>query len=83
MIDISFEFNGKKVDPNKLGDALEQAVIEAATKAIIDRVGSVRCPKHGQYAKIVCTGLKSNDLKFNVSGCCQELTEEVKSKLEG
>jgi uncharacterized metal-binding protein len=83
MIDISFKINGKQVDPKNIGDALKQAVLETAKQAILKRVGAARCPEHGQHAKIVCTGLTSNNMTFEVSGCCQELVEDVKSKLKG
>ena len=83
MIDISFEINGKKVDPNNFGDALEQAVLETAKQTIMKRVGSAQCPQHGQHAKIICTGLTANNMTFEISGCCQELVEDVKSKLKG
>ena len=80
---ISFEINGKKVDLNNFGDALEQAVFETAKQTIMKRVGSASCPQHGQQAKIIFTGLTSNNMIFDVSGCCQALVEQVKSKLKG
>jgi hypothetical protein len=80
---ISFEINGKKVDPNNFGDALEQAVFESAKQSIMKRVGSARCPQHGQQATIVFTGITSDKMNFNVSGCCQGLVDDVKAKLRG
>lgn len=80
---ISFEINGKKMDPNNFGDALEQAVLESAKQKIMKQVGSVRCPKHGQQAKIVFTGLTSQNMTFDISGCCQELVEQIKTKFKG
>jgi len=60
---------------------LEKAVMQAAAEGITKKVRSIRCPEHGQYAKIVATGRSSKDLDFKVSGCCQKLIDEVTSKL--
>ena len=54
------------------------AVQKAATEAMIQQVKNVRCPEHGQYAKIVAKG---ND-KFEVSGCCDKLIADVKARLK-
>jgi hypothetical protein len=82
MIDISFEFNGKKVNPNDLGNALEKAVLGSVEKQIMNKVGLVRCPHHGQTAKIVCKGQSFDSLSFEVYGCCQVLIDEVKAQLK-
>ena len=54
------------------------AVQKAATAAIIERVKNVRCPEHGQYAKIVAKGSD----KFEVSGCCDRLIADVRARLK-
>jgi len=81
MIDVSFEFNGRKVDPNDLGNALEKAVLASVEKQIINKVGSVRCPEHGQKANIICKGRDLDNLNFEVAGCCQVLIDKVKAKI--
>lgn len=81
MIDVVFEINGKRVNPNDLGNVLERAVLESAKKAIIERVGSVRCPQHGQAAKIIYKGHSLDKLSFEVEGCCEALIGTVKYKL--
>jgi hypothetical protein len=54
------------------------AVHKAVAEAIMQEVKKVRCPEHGQYAKIVAKG---ND-KFEVSGCCDKLIADVKARLK-
>ena len=82
MIDISFEINGKKVSPRNVGDALESAMLQSIQDSISKAVGSAHCPEHGQKPKIKAKGRNLDLLKFEVSGCCDNLIEEVKRKLE-
>jgi hypothetical protein len=63
-----------KIDIN----AVQKAAAAAAAEAIIQQVKKVRCPEHGQYAKIVAKG---ND-KFEVSGCCDKLIANVRARLK-
>jgi hypothetical protein len=41
MIGISFEINGRKLNPNSVAHAFERAVLEGVTTSIKDRVGSL------------------------------------------
>ena len=81
MIDISFEINGRKVNPNRIGDALEAAVLESVKAQIISKVGSIRDPKTGQRPKIKVSGRNIENLTFEVSGS-PELVERVKAELD-
>lgn len=81
MIDISFEINGRKVNPNRIGDALEAAVLESVKEQIISKVGSIRDPKTGQRPKIKVSGRNIENLTFDVSGSA-ELVERVKAELD-
>ena len=54
------------------------AVQKAATEAMIQQVKNVRCPEHGQYAKIVAKGTTD----FEVSGCCDRLIADVKARFK-
>lgn len=83
MVDISFEINGWRVDPDKLSHALGQSVLRTIRKSINERVGSVRCPEHGSAPKIIVKGSRLGDLSWEVSGCCHKLTDVVKQKLLG
>jgi len=82
MVDISFKINGRRVNPNSLGNALQRAMFESVRKAIIKQVGAIRCPQHGQAAKIVYKGRSFDKLSFEVGGCCEALIEVVKGKLK-
>ena len=80
MIDISFEINGRKVNPKKVGDVLEQATLDSVRKQIIRKVGSIRNPKTGERPKIKITGKNLDNLSIEVSGS-QELVDLVKKKM--
>jgi hypothetical protein len=82
MFEISFMVDGRKVSPDKVGDALERVILKKIQGAIKEAVGAVRCPEHGQGAKVVAKGRDLSKLSFEVSGCCEALIKEVERKLE-
>lgn len=77
MFEMSFEINGKKVAPGNIGSEIQKAVERAAHEKIMHTVQGVRCPVHGQFAKI-----EPNGSDFKVSGCCEALIEQVKKSLK-
>ncbi|MFB4203984.1 hypothetical protein KBTX_03114 [wastewater metagenome] len=81
MIDVSFEINGKKVNPDKIGDALEAAALKSISEQIKDKLRGVKCPEHGESPKVKVQGRNLDNLSFEVSGCCDALIERVKEKL--
>jgi hypothetical protein len=82
MIDISFEINGRKVSPRNVGNALESAMLQSVQDSVTKAVETARCPEHGQKPKIKVKGRSLDSLKFEVSGCCNGLIEEVHRKLK-
>jgi hypothetical protein len=82
MFELSFEINGKKVNPDNTGDAITDAALQVFRDSITKTVGSIRCPEHGESAKIIGKGRDVDSLSFCVSGCCEELNERVKKELE-
>lgn len=82
MANICFEINGKKVNPNNIGNALEAAVLENVASQIEQKVGSIRCSEHHQSPKIVGKGKSLNNLSFEVSGCCEDVMNKVKAKFK-
>ncbi len=81
MIDISFEINGRKINPNRMGDALQAAVLESIKKQIVSKIGSIRDAKTGQRPKIKVKGRNLDNLTFEVSGP-PELVERIKAKFD-
>ena len=80
MIEITFEINGRKVNPNRIGDALEAAVLDSVRKQIIDKVSSIRDPLTGEQPKIKVKGRTLSNLTFEITGS-EELVRQVREKL--
>jgi hypothetical protein len=81
MVEVSFEINGRKVQPNQIGEVLTKAVLTSVAEQIKSKVGSVRCQDHGASPKIICKGNSIESLGFEVSGCCEKVIDSVKQKL--
>jgi len=47
MFELRFEIDGKRVDPNHVGDALEKAVLKSIADQVSAKVRSVKCTEHG------------------------------------
>lgn len=81
MLEISFEINGKKVNPNNIGDALESAMFQKIGESIKKAVGSVRCTEHNQALKVLVKGKNLDNLSIEVSGCCDSIIKKATEKL--
>lgn len=81
MIDIHFEIGGRRVNPRNTRDALEAAMFSAVENGIRKKLGACRCPEHGKVPKLTAKGRSLETVKFEISGCCEEIIGEVKRKL--
>ena len=65
-MDISFEINGRKVNPNNVKDVLESAILSQVAESVKKSVGNLRCAEHRQSPKIKVKGrnLKKLSLRF-------------------
>lgn len=81
MFDLSFEINGRRVQPNQIANALEKAMVQQITDSVKKSVGSIRCPVHGKHPSIKCVGRSIENLSLEVSGCCDELVKKATEKL--
>lgn len=82
MISVDFKLNGKKVNPNNIGDLISKSIFEVISKDIKQKLSSVRCPEHNQYPKITVEGKSIDKLSFNIGGCCDNLIELTKNKIK-
>ena len=82
MLNIEIEIDGKKVAPNKAGHALEEAFVSTAIGRIKEIVEPIQCTAHKQRPKIKVVGSSLGSMEIEVEGCCSELIELVKSKLQ-
>ena len=80
MIDISFEINGRKVNPNQMGNALEKALLSSIKDEVTQKVRSIRDPKTGERPKIKVKGRSIDSLSFEISGS-EDLVARVRKAL--
>ena len=80
MFNVSFKINGRSVPLDRIGDELAKEMKKEASAEISRHVESIRCPVHGQSARVSVIG---RDGPFQVQGCCGELVAEVQRQLGG
>ena len=80
MIEVSFEINGRRVQPNQIKDALERAMFESIRDDLVRRVGSIRDPETGARPKLRVKGRSLKDLSIEIDGS-PRLIEEVRKRL--
>ncbi|EIA1557808.1 TPA: hypothetical protein ACP5XP_004513 [Vibrio parahaemolyticus] len=81
MIKITCEINGSKVDPKNMKNALEAAVLSSVVDNVKKSVGSLKCGEHAKAPSIKIKGKSIDKLSFEISSCCEELDQKVRSKL--
>ena len=81
MISVSFEINGRRVNPSQVGDAIEKAILKGIEETVAKKLNAVVCRQHGNRPSVICKGKSAQSLKFEISGCCQSLIDAAKSKL--
>lgn len=78
MFDLSFKLNGRTVPTHRIADELTRDVKQKAMNLVEQRVNSIRCPVHNQYARVTPSGGGGS---YEVSGCCEQLIARVRTEL--
>jgi len=81
MVDISFEINGKTIQPDSMSDALDILFLKHVSEKIEDTCSSIRCPEHYGSPSILVKGENLDTLEYEVRGCCENFVNKVKKKL--
>jgi len=82
MIEITFNVNGRKVNPNNMKNALENAMLKGFEESIKKSIGYVRCSEHNQAPKVLVKGRNFENLSIEVSGCCENIVKKATAKLK-
>ena len=82
MIDISFEINGRLVEPDNMKDVLDITFMKHIKERINGSIATVRCAKHGRRPSVLVKGRNLDSLDYVVSGCCKELIEKANKNLK-
>lgn len=80
MINLTFEINGRKVDPNRIRDALERAVYQQVRDSMVKKLRDVRDPDTAELPQVIVKGRNLDNLKIEVKGS-DALIAEVKRRL--
>ncbi len=80
-IPFAFQINGKNIDPTSLDDKRASETLNQIVESVIDRTGELICQTHGEPPRFVFVGPDIDNLTMEVSGCCEELINEVKLRL--
>lgn len=81
MIDISFEINGRKVNPNQISNVLEKAIVQELQNKLKREIGSIRDSKSGERPRLKVKGNNINNLSIEVEGS-PDVIETVTSRLK-
>jgi hypothetical protein len=81
MIEIEFVLRGRSIEIEEMDDLRERAVLEQIARSIAERVGDIRCAKHGAFPRLTASGARVDALNFDVSGCCQDLLTKTAAAL--
>jgi CheY-like chemotaxis protein len=82
---VSFEVEGRPVDPDQLSSLLQNNMLEAAmtrmAKAVQEHVAAERCQIHDQLPEVIVTLSSTQGLKTEIRGCCQPAVRSTTSLL--
>ena len=82
MIDISFEINGKNIEPENMKDVLDITFMKHIRESIENSIATISCPKHRKKPSIIVRGKDLDTLSYEVTGCCEEFINEVYNQLK-
>jgi TIR domain len=68
---ITFEINGRSVNPRNLRDVMKQAILEAIEKDVRGKLAGVRDPETGEFPVVAVRGRSLDNLSFEISGSPQ------------
>lgn len=76
MITIKWESN---ID----WDGLYKSIIESVARNAEEQIRSVYCEEHGQYPEVTLIASNESTIRFEISGCCDDLIERAQEAVQG
>lgn len=77
---IKFMIGGREVSPDKMGDALDAAILENVRRQIHEKVGAIRDPETGAFPTVIVRGQSLDDLTLSVEGS-PDVIAQVRARL--
>ena len=68
----SFHINGKKINPNNIGDTNKTSIVQGIQEAVENAAGQLSCTHHGKKPKVKILGKDLDNIQLEISGCCDE-----------
>jgi hypothetical protein len=82
---LKFSVNGRRVPAGRMGqamgDALQEAAFQQVKTNVQERLRRVRCPQHHQAPRVAGSGTSLATLRWSIAGCCDRLVEEARHEL--
>ena len=78
----SFHINGKKINPNRIGDTIEASIVQGIQQVVINAVWQLPCTHHGKNSKIRIIRKDLDNIQLGVSACCDEFIRNITAKLQ-
>ena len=78
----SFHINGKKINPNNIGNVIEASIAQGIQQVVVNAVWQLSCTHHGKNPKVKILGKDLDSIQFEVSGCCDEFIRNITAKLQ-
>ena len=82
-VSVSHHFRGRQVSKKQFTKLLSEEALRLTRKELEQAVRRVRCPVHGQAARLRFTGRRCGRLEWVVDGCCQSLIAQIRMILGG
>ncbi len=78
---IQLKIDGRDASPDRLGTAVEDAVIAKVKEQMTQKLANLRCPEHGQVPKLEIEGHSLKGLKIQIRACCDYMRQEAQQVL--
>lgn len=76
-VEIRYEVDGRTVSQDQFFAGIEGKIRQMAVDEITRRVEGVRCPEHGNYARVSDVRQTDDGVAFEVAGCCDALVQQA------
>lgn len=80
-MNIKLKIDGRDASPDRLGSAVEDAVLAKIKEQLTQKLSGLRCPEHNQVPTLEFGGNSLSDLKLQIRSCCQSMREEAQRRL--
>jgi hypothetical protein len=74
---LEYRIHGRRVSESEWQKHLDDSARDIAVEALKKKVGNIRCPTHGQTAKLVVGAQHGDRLEMKIQACCDDLLKRA------